>query len=313
MEHNIRNLIDGVYDIQKLRIATGNRVVAALRGIIEDTGNTPKTEAQREKEQKEKDSILKKILGEYKNITEAYVEIYKGTGSIVRAISNRGGMFIKTKVDYTLVEQYMKLRDAEDGLVGVVAAEVKQHPMWSAFFNNVQGCGPMVAAVCLAYLDPYKARHASSFWKYCGLDVVLDTEKGEMRGNGRWHTEMRPYITKQGEEAEKKSLTFNPFVKTKLVEVFVGSVLKAHGLAVAAAKKANRPEPAMSGYAKIYWDYRNRRIQMGDTPIQQHRRAARYCAKMFLRDMWVAWRTLEGLPVSEPYEVAKLGHKPHGT
>lgn len=59
MEQNIRNLINGVYDIQKLRIATGNRVVAALRGIIEDTDNAPKTEEQRAKEQKEKDSILK--------------------------------------------------------------------------------------------------------------------------------------------------------------------------------------------------------------------------------------------------------------
>lgn len=47
MEQNIRNLINGVYDIQKLRIATGNRVVAALRGIIEDTDNAPKTEEQR--------------------------------------------------------------------------------------------------------------------------------------------------------------------------------------------------------------------------------------------------------------------------
>lgn len=295
MESNIRNLIDGVYDIQKLRIATGNRVVAALRGIVESTDNAPKSEAQREKEQKEKDSILKKILGEYNLITDAYVEIYKGHGSIVPAISDKGGEFIKTKVDYTLVEQYMKLKEAEDGLGKVVESEVKQHPMWPAFFENVKGCGPLMSAVCLAYLDPYKARHASSFWRYCGLDVVWDEDKQQMRGNGKWHTEMRTYTNKAGEEAEKKSLTYNPFVKTKLVEVLVGSFLKAGD----------------NHYSRIYRDFRNRRAEIGDTPIQQHRRAARYTAKMFLRDMWVVWREIEGLPVSEPYEVAKLGHAPH--
>lgn len=296
MEHNIRNLIDGVYDMQKLRIATGNRVVAALRGIVEPKDNAPKSEEQRAKEQKEKDSVLKKILGEYKSITDAYIKVYKNHGSIVPAISSRGGEFIKTKVDYTLVEQYMKLKDAEAGLTKVVETEVQQHPMWAAFFENVKGCGPLMSAVCLAYLDPYKARHVSSFWRYCGLDVVWDEDKQQMRGNGKWHTEMRTYTNKAGEEAEKKSLTYNPFVKTKLVEVLVGSFLKAGD----------------NHYSKIYRDWRNRCAQKGDTPIQQHRRASRYCAKMFLRDMWVIWRELEGLPVSEPYEVAKLGHKPHG-
>ena len=297
MEPVIRNLIDGVYDIQKLRIATGNRVVAALRGIVEDTSNSPKSEAQREKEQKEKDSILKKILGEYKLITDAYVEIYHNTGSIVPAISEKGGSYIKTKVGYTLVEQYMKLKDAEDGLGKVVASEVHAHPMWAAFFEHIKGCGPLMSAVCLAYLDPYKARHASSFWAYCGLDVKWDEERQEMRGNGKWYTEMRTYINRDGEEAERKSLTYNPFVKTKLVEVMVGSFLKAGD----------------NHYSRIYRDFRNRRSEKGDSPIQQHRRASRYCAKMFLKDMWVVWRELEGLPVSEPYEVAKLGHKPHGT
>lgn len=297
MDKHIRNIIDGVYDIQKLRIATGNRVVAALRGITEPVDNSPKSDAQREKEQKEKDSVLKKILGEYKDITNAYVELYHNSGPVVPAITDRGGDFIKTKVDYSLVEQYIKLKEVEDGLVKVVTAEVQKHPMWPAFFEGVKGCGPMMAAVCLAYLDPYKARHASSFWKYCGLDVAYDEKRGEMRGTGRWHTVEVEYEDKYGKTATRNSLTYNPFVKTKLVEVLVGSFLKAGD----------------NHYSHIYRDYRNRRTQMGDSSIQQHRRAARYTAKMFLRDMWVIWRELEGLPVSEPYEVAKLGNKPHGT
>jgi hypothetical protein len=33
--------------------------------------------------------------------------------------------------------------------------------------------------------------------------------------------------------------------------------------------------------------------------------------KEFLKDLYVAWRTLEGLTVREPYQVEKLGHR-HG-
>jgi hypothetical protein len=31
--------------------------------------------------------------------------------------------------------------------------------------------------------------------------------------------------------------------------------------------------------------------------------------KHLLQDLYVAWRTLEGLPVREPYQEAYLGHK----
>lgn len=33
----------------------------------------------------------------------------------------------------------------------------------------------------------------------------------------------------------------------------------------------------------------------------------RYMVKMFLRDLYVAWRTLENLPIAETYQEAKLG------
>jgi len=39
--------------------------------------------------------------------------------------------------------------------------------------------------------------------------------------------------------------------------------------------------------------------------------AKRYMIKQFIRDLWVVWRGAAGYEVSEPYEVAKLGNKPH--
>ena len=40
-------------------------------------------------------------------------------------------------------------------------------------------------------------------------------------------------------------------------------------------------------------------------------RAIRYMVKMFIKDLYVAWRTLENLPIREPYEVEYLNKKHH--
>ena len=39
-----------------------------------------------------------------------------------------------------------------------------------------------------------------------------------------------------------------------------------------------------------------------------HRMACRYAVKMFISDLWVMWRRLEGLPVSDPWVIAHGGH-----
>lgn len=39
-----------------------------------------------------------------------------------------------------------------------------------------------------------------------------------------------------------------------------------------------------------------------------HNRAIRKTAKIFLQHLWVIWRELEGLPVSEPWVIAQGGH-----
>lgn len=87
-----------------------------------------------------------------------------------------------------------------------------------------------------------------------------------------------------------------------------------------------------SPYAKIYMDTKHRlthsqkpcprvkkladgqevHLTWSETSdAHRHRAAARYMIKMFLADLWLAWRKLEGLPVTETYAVAKLGHRPH--
>ena len=302
----LRSLVKGFYDIQKLRIATGNRIVAALRPemIAElEAANTAKTFEEQEAEDKIKMKLLQLACQEFDRITDVYVRQFDAKGRIDKALDATEGLqVIKTKVDYALITQYKNILEVEVNFGKIIELEVKKHPMWDKFLHKVAGCGPIMSAVCIAYLDPHKAPHASCFWKYAGLDVVAaPQEDGSIayQGRARWHTEQRSYTDKNGNAAVKKGLTYNPELKTKLVGVLGSSFLRTRG----------------SYYGAIYYGYRARldndesKAELSD--ITKHRRATRYAVKCFLRDLWVAWREVEGLPVSAPYEVEYLGKRPH--
>ncbi len=295
----IRVLLNLFYDIQKERIAVGNRIISYFRLAM---GLNPKVLASDEDE--EKDELLDSALAEYYRIREEYENVQLRSGvtprvsTILQRVSNRS--YILSETEWTLCDLYRSIFNSETQLCKRIEKEVMKHPMWDAFFKDVRGCGALMAAVCLAYFDPYKARHCSSFWKYAGLDTVHTVDKNGkhvVQGRNKSHTEMRSYIDKNGKEAQKVSITYEPFVKTKLIGVLGSSFIKLGGK-----------------YRNIYDGYKDRLSQEREdlTPSHRHNMAVRYMIKMFLRDMWVAWRTLEGLPISEPYEVAYLGKKPHG-
>lgn len=103
------------------------------------------------------------------------------------------------------------------------------------------------------------------------------------------------YVNRDGEEAERNSITFNPFLKTKLIGVLAPSFIKLSN-------------PI---YAPIYRGYKHR---LESNPAHQEKSkghrdnmAKRYMIKIFLIDLYKAWRTIEGLPVTPPYHEGKLG------
>ena len=237
----IRNLLNSVYDIQKLRIATGNRIVQSFNIQM---GQMPST--KQEDMEDEAKSMISQLKEEYKRIADAYLNrsfiIVTREGknkvnkemkvaanlSIEKVISQvkstvedetKQSVLIKNKLDYKLVETYISLLDAEESTTKILQKEVEKHPLWDAFFKDVNGCGPLMAAVCIGYLDVNVARHVSSFWKYCGLDTVdVVKDDGTVVNEGRAakhakFTEIQ-YIDKDGNTQTKHGLGYNPVVKT---------------------------------------------------------------------------------------------------
>lgn len=379
-KEKIRNLVSSVYDIQKLRIATGNRIVQSFNIQM---GQEPQTKQEDMDENTVK--LIETLRSEYKRIADAYVdkqysevltsgdskdkrknsynakksgktaiaktEISKeklpagvdkvelkvvslaknaSIDTVIKSMTtneNAGINVIKTKLDYELIGTYVDLLETEERMLKVLSKEVEKHPMWDGFFKDVKGCGALMAAMCIAYFDIHRARHVSSFWKYAGLDTVdVVKEDGSIINEGRAarhakFTEIE-YVDKNGETKTKHGLGYNPVLKTKLVGVLGSCLLKA-GLRTVKDEKGkpildangNKQQTASSKYVECYLDYLHRLNNRSDseelTAAHKYAMANRYMIKQFIRDLWVTWRSYEGYEVSKPYEVDKLGYKPH--
>lgn len=169
----------------------------------------------------------------------------------------------------------------EEAMEKEIGKAVKQLPIWRDFFLNVKGCGPVMAAVCVTEFDINKAKAVSNMWSFAGLAPGKDRlVKGQ-------------------------KCCFNQFLRAKLCGVLGSSFLRAN-----------------SPYRKFYddmkhrlesanWGTKSKNPTDKDRPQagHQHKAATRYMIKMFLRDLYVAWRTAEGLEVRPPYQEQYLNHK----
>lgn len=381
----LRMMTANLYDRQKMRIEAGNRLVASFYDRL---GYEPSEKT--EEEEGASNKFIEKIKAEAKAVREYMNANNCREETAIKALNKEPKTkleILRDKTDYGNVESQMLLEQSEERLVKDLERVVKTHPLYEKFFSHVKGCGPMMSAVLLSYLNPYKAKYVSSFYKYCGLDTVHDKDKdgnivyltkeefprkviekyvfhtadgklyeGDTKdiketdayfvdgdiiyedaqhnqyrkeqvmkdgnpvytviegadktdytgdvtfsehGRRKGDTEMFPYKDKEGKEQMKRGITYNPILKSKIIGVLSGTI-----------KKAKDPV-----YCGIYMDYRkkldNDPKYRDYTPGHKHNMALRYMMKQFLRNLWVTWRAMEGLEIAEPFEVAKLGMKPH--
>jgi len=288
-KQNLKALVSGLYDLQKLRIQAGNRIAGNIKGKL-GQGASKKEEDSLDKEAQDH---LKRLRKNFKLITDGLISV--PTPSQFKKL-NKG--FFDNYTEMQITGLYSNLADEEAIQITRLEGALSDFPIYTKYLKpEVVGCGPLMAGVIISTLDPYKAKYPSSFHKYCGLDVV----NGQGRSRKKEHLEEQEYTDKEGEIKTKMGISFNPFAKTKLVGVLGSNFIKQ-----SAAKCI---------YRKIYDDYKHRlenhKSHQGKSKGHRHNMAVRYMIKRFLIDLHMTWRELEGLPVSDPYEVAKLGYN-HG-
>lgn len=274
--NTIRAMVRGAYDLQKLRIETGNRLVANFRAKLGLDENPEDTEGKK---------TIDALLVRYETITAGVVEVTR------RRKYEYDGV-ISSYAELCLVSQYVDLIAREKRSFRDIEAALSGIPVYEQFLKNVPGCGPAMSGVIISELDPHAAKYPSSFWAYAGLDVAPD---GRGRSSKSEHLIDVEYVATDGTTKIRKSLTHNRWLKTKLLAVLGPSFLRA----------------GKGEFRDAYYNYKHRLenhpAHTEKTPLHRHNMAIRYSVKLFLQMLHAKWRELEGLPVSAPYSEAKLG------
>lgn len=197
-----------------------------------------------------------------------------------------------------LVDVLDSAEDTEKLIARHVQKIIKDVPIYEHFLKTVKGCGPTMSAVIIAEIDINEASTVSKMWQYAGCNPGL------VRGHRREGDKIVVSDTMiKGDRLTKGFIApYNDFLKTKLLGVLADCFIKSR-----------------SPYADYYYNY-VQRLSNSEREFEEGRKwkdeskahiaraAKRYMIKMFLKDLYVEWRTLEGLSVRPSYQEEYLGH-----
>ncbi|MBW2674350.1 MAG: hypothetical protein JRD89_13230 [Deltaproteobacteria bacterium] len=224
------------------------------------------------------------------------------------------------------------MRD-EQKLKREIKGELRGIPVWR-WLKTIKGIDAVMAGGLVAWLDdPARAPHPSSWFRYAGLDVWPYCLACEEYFDFDWRPSERPKCPKCGaalvgrapRRVRGEKAPWNWRLRTHLWKVFK-QILQAE------KRKGVYKEGAF--YGPAYERYKAEEIEKcrreglrivpsEDLPTKGGKkyeppgvisvghvdaRARRRMLKLFLAHLWVVWRTMEGLPVHEPY-AARLGHR----
>jgi len=189
--------------------------------------------------------------------------------------------------------------EVEKGLEKDITKMISEHPLWVYFLSNVKGCGPIMAAVIISEFDIHKAPMVSNLVSFAGLAPGKDRK------------------------VKGKKCPYNQFLKSKLMGVLGSGFLQAksvpysgyyyeHKLRLENSDVLVEERIRVEDRKGKYKGKSVRMVKWRDAyPIHRHQAATRKMIKEFLKDLYVAWRELEGLEVREPYEEEYLGREHH--
>lgn len=168
-----------------------------------------------------------------------------------------------------------RLREFEDMWVNHLNSCIKKHPVYTRWLTNVSGIGPVLAGDLLAEYKVEKIYYIGQLFQYAGIVGTTKRVKGQ-------------------------KANYNVYLKKRLLGVLPGSFLKAR-----------------SPYSVIYYQariqYLNRWMNSDEegkknlSLAHQHMMSNRKMIQQFIKDYYVAFRTIMNIPVIKSYEEEKLG------
>ena len=202
---------------------------------------------------------------------------------------------------------------------------LKRFPIWTEYLEGVKSVGTIAAGWIIGEFDIEKATTVSKMWQFAGLNPgmvrgVKDIEKDKYKPS--MGEVIREYTTMKGVK-HVHVLTDELIKGDKLTEGFTSPFNQNLRTALAGVLADGFIKQQNYYCMEFYYPYKARLEQEENTVLHvgkekqwkevnkghRDRAAKRYMIKMFLKDLYVAWRTIEGLPVRPSYQEEYLGHK----
>lgn len=211
------------------------------------------------------------------------------------------------------------------------------------WLQKVKGISHVTAGKLMAYIDINKTPSVSALWRYCGLDAThVKRTRAGFKGVKDKAAEAKkfgnPYLKKEimGILADSFIRQRTPVYreiydreKERQLHLMSQTGIETHSCIASHVKPETHVKLASQA---VHETQRNSASQqpvetqvkcashvrcethtvsasIPKNKMHCHLRAKRKMVKIFLQNFWEAWRTIEGLQVTQPYVEARLGHK----
>lgn len=218
-----------------------------------------------------------------------------------KAMSNRLQAYHKLGYHATHAGSvFDEMVELESHIGDVVTTMVVKEPIYEAWLRQVEGVGPILSAAIIARIGSVdRFETISALWAYGGLHVV-DGRAPKRRKNevANWDAELRTLIAfKVPKQFIKATSSFG----RELYDQYKAFYESVHD---ARCPVWSHPEVTVNkAGTKATVDGKgcSRKGHIDNM-------AMRKVGKVFLANLWVAWRDLLGLSVTEPYAAKLDGH-----
>lgn len=176
----------------------------------------------------------------------------------------------------TVTRWHDRFQQLEKELDADIASVADDLPI-VARMTAVKGIGKTLAVKVAVMIDIRRADTVSALWRYAGYGVAQDGQRDRLQPGVK-----SPYNT-----------------RLKTTCYLVGTSFL----------RLNSPYRRIYDETRAYYE----RERPDWTKAHRHQAAMRKMIKVWLSHLWVVWRELEGLPVSDPYVIAAgaAGDGPH--
>jgi len=318
----LRNLVEQYYDIQQNRVQAFNRVVSWIR----DNLNWQAVVREQAKRAlwPNYDPFDLPIAEDYQKTLEAIEEKY---GVVIPLLKNPYAWYaerlIRGKGHIKDIENMVwcasEMLKLEERIEKRIAELVQDFQIYTDYLSKIRGIGHVLAAGLIGWIAPIsRFEYASRLRAYAGLTAEhyrLKCEDGH-KIIATSPRETCPIKIKKGSkmrECDARIVSIekvpHPPKRVQGYYTMINLKLKTHFWRVAKCFEYQKPRKSyyrylydrIKHYYTVKWDGK---LSKGHIRM----RSMLWTVSLFASHLWEVWRRLEGLPVTEPYPIAKLGH-----